>query len=334
MENLEKAKINLFKKGYLDIEVSNNINLIKEINFLKKEKNAIILSHYYQYKEIQDISDYLGDSLELAKQAKKTSANLIVFCGVYFMAEAAKILNPYKKVILPDLFAGCSLADSCSGESVKKLKKKYPNSIVVSYINCNADVKAETDIVVTSSNAEKIINSLPKKQDIIFLPDKNLGAYLNKKTGRKMILWNGFCIVHEAFSIERISKQIFDNPDAEFIAHPENQLSILELAQFIGSTSQLIKYVQKSNVKKIIVGTEEGVIHEMKKKAPNKILIPALPADASCNCSECFYMKRNTLKKIYLCLKYELPEILIEDKLRIKALKPIEKMLDLSINIK
>lgn len=334
MENLEKEKMNLFQKGYLDIDIPSDINLIKEINYLKKEKNAIILSHYYQYGEIQDISDYLGDSLQLANKAKETSANLIVFCGVYFMAEAAKILNPYKKVILPDLLAGCSLADSCTGESIKKLKKKHINAIVISYINCNADVKAETDIVVTSSNAEQIINSLPQTQDIIFVPDKNLGAFLNKKTRRNMILWDGFCIVHEAFSLERISKQIFNNPDAEFIAHPENQLSILELAQFIGSTSQLIKYVKQSSIKKFIIGTEEGVIHEMKKQAPNKILIPALPSNASCNCSECFYMKRNTLKKIYLCLKYELPEILIEDKLRIKALKPIERMLQLSKNIK
>lgn len=334
MKNLKEAKINLFKKGYLDLQIPNDINLIKEINYLKKEKNAIILSHYYQYGIIQDISDCLGDSLQLAREAKNTSAKLIIFCGVYFMAEAAKILNPSKKVVLPDLFAGCSLADSCTGENIKNFKKKYPNAIVISYINCNADVKAETDIIVTSSNAEAIINSLPKKQDIIFVPDKNLGAFLNKKTGRNMILWNGYCIVHEAFSIEKIAKQIFENPDAEFIAHPENQLSILELAKFVGSTSQLIDYVKKSNIKKFIIGTEEGVIHEMKKKAPYKTFIPALTLDEFCNCSECFYMKKNTLQKVYLCLKYELPEILIEEQLRIKALTPIEKMLELSKNIK
>lgn len=334
MKTLEKAKINLFKKGYLDLEIPHDINLIQEINYLKKQKNAIILSHYYQYKTIQNISDYLGDSLQLARQAKETAANLIIFCGVYFMAEAAKILSPTKKVLVPDLFSGCSLADSCTGKDIKNLRKKYPNSLVISYINCNADVKAETDIIVTSSNAEIIINSLPKNKNIIFVPDKNLGIYLNKKTGRNMILWNGVCIVHEAFSIEKIAKQIYDNPDAEFIAHPENQLAILELAKFVGSTSQLIKYVKNSNITKFIIGTEEGVIHEMKKQAPNKIFISALTLDESCSCSECFYMKRNTLEKIYLCLKYELPEILIDNKLRIKALKPIKKMLELSKHIK
>lgn len=334
MKTLEQAKIQLPQKGYLDIEIPKNINLIAEINRLRKEKNAIILAHYYQKGIIQDLSDHLGDSLQLARKAKEVDANLIVFCGVYFMAEAAKIVNPNKKVILPDTLAGCSLAESCSGKELRKLKKKHPKAIVISYINCDADVKAETDIIVTSSNAEAIINSLPKEQEIIFAPDKNLGAYLNKKTGRIMILWNGACMVHEAFSIERISKQLFENPDAELIAHPESEVSVLELAKFIGSTSQLLKYVQESKVQKFIIGTEEGIIHEMKKIAPHKLLIPALTSDESCNCSECFYMKRNTLEKIYLCLYYELPEIFIEEELRIKALKPIEKMFELSKNIK
>ncbi|MCB9203233.1 MAG: quinolinate synthase NadA [Flavobacteriales bacterium] len=331
---LEKAIKTLPIKGYLDIEVPKDINLIDEINKLKKEKNAVILAHYYQTGEIQDLSDYLGDSLQLARKAKETSADIIVFCGVHFMAEAAKILNPEKKVVLPDTLAGCSLADSCTGEGLRELKKKYPNAIVVSYINCDAGVKAETDIVVTSSNAETIINSIPKEQEIIFAPDKNLGAYLNKKTGRNMILWDGACMVHEAFSMERIAKQLADNPDAELIAHPESETPVLELAKFIGSTSQLLKYVQESPVQKFIIGTEEGIIHEMKKRAPSKELIPALTSDESCACSECFYMKRNTLEKIYLCLKYELPEIHVEENLRVQALKPIEKMLELSQSIK
>lgn len=334
MITLEQAKKLLPTKGYLDIKIPKNINLIEEINYLKKEKNAIILAHYYQSKKIQDLADYLGDSLQLARKAKETQSKLIVFCGVHFMAETAKILNPNKKVILPDTLAGCSLADSCTRNELINLQQKYPYAITISYINCDINIKAETDILVTSSNAEVIINSLPKNQQIIFTPDKNLGAYLNKKTKRNMILWNGTCIVHEAFSMEKIAKQLIDNPDAELIAHPESETPVLELAKFIGSTSQLLKYVERSKVQKFIIGTEEGIIHEMKKRAPKKILIPALTSNESCSCSECFYMKRNTLEKIYLCLNYELPEILVEEKLRIKALKPIEKMMQLSKNIK
>lgn len=334
MKTLEQAKISLPKKGYLDIKIPKNINLIKEINILKKKKNAIILAHYYQSSDIQDLSDYLGDSLQLARKAKETNADLIVFCGVHFMAEAAKIINPNKKVILPDTLAGCSLSDSCTRKDLIDLKEEHSDAIVISYINCDVGVKAETDIVVTSSNAEAIINSLPKEQKIIFAPDKNLGSYLNKKTGRNMILWNGSCMVHEAFSMERIAKQLAENIDAELIAHPESETPVLELAKFIGSTSQLLKYVQKSDVQKFIIGTEEGIIYEMKKRVPNKLLIPALTADESCNCSECFYMKRNTLEKIYLCLQYEIPEIIIEEELQIKALASIEKMLELSNNIK
>lgn len=334
MDRLEKAKKAIAIKGYLDMEVPKNLNLLDEIARLKKEKNAIILAHYYQVKEIQDIADFLGDSLQLARAAKETNADMIVFCGVHFMAEAAKIINPDKKVVLPDTLAGCSLADSCTGEGLRKLKAQYPGSVVASYINCDAGVKAESDYIVTSSNAEHIINSIPKEQQIIFAPDKNLGAYLNKKTGRNMILWDGACMVHEAFSLERIAKQLVENPKAKLIAHPESEAAILDIAHFIGSTSALLNFVQKDEAQEFIVATEEGIIHEMKKRAPHKKLIPALVEDESCACSECFYMKRNTLEKIYLCLEYELPEILIDETLRLKALKPIERMLALSKTIK
>lgn len=331
---LDKAKITLAIKGYLDVEIPKDLNLLDEIARLKKEKNAIILAHYYQTKEIQDIADFLGDSLQLARAAQKTKADIIVFCGVHFMAEAAKIINPEKKVVLPDTLAGCSLADSCTGEGLRKLKEKHPKSVVVSYINCDAGVKAKSDYIVTSSNAEHIINCIPKEQQIIFAPDKNLGAYLNKKTGRKMILWDGACMVHEAFSLERIAKQLVDHPNAKLIAHPESEAPILDIAHFIGSTSALLDFVQNNEAQEFIVATEEGILHEMLKKAPSKKFIPALVEDENCACSECFYMKRNTLEKIYLCLKYELPEILIEESLRFKALTPINRMLELSENIK
>ncbi|MFA9290316.1 MAG: quinolinate synthase NadA [Solirubrobacteraceae bacterium] len=331
---LDKAKKTIKLKGYLDLEIPKNIDLVEEISRIKKEKNAIILAHYYQTKEIQDIADYLGDSLQLARAAKETNADIIVFCGVHFMAEAAKIINPEKKVVLPDTLAGCSLADSCSGEGLRKLKEKHPNSVVVTYINCDAGVKAESDYIVTSSNAEHIISCIPKEQQIIFAPDKNLGAYLNKKMGRNMILWDGACIVHEAFSLEKIATQLANNPKAKLIAHPESEAAILDIAHFIGSTSALLNFVEKDTAQEFIVATEEGILHEMQKRAPNKKLIPALVEDESCSCSECFFMKRNTLEKIYLCLKYELPEILIDEELRIKALAPIERMLTLSKNIK
>lgn len=304
--------------------------LISEINKLRKEKNAIILAHYYQRGEIQDIADCLGDSLQLAQAAEKTDADMIVFCGVHFMAETAKILNPTKKVVLPDLLAGCSLADSCSGEDIRELKKKYPEAVVVSYINCDITVKAESDIIVTSSNAEHIVNSLPKEQQIIFAPDKNLGSYLNKITGREMILWNGSCFVHEAFSLEKVGQQLLAHPNAKLIAHPETNKPVLKMAEFIGSTSRLIDYVANSEDGEFIVATEEGVLHEMRKKAPGKKLIAAASDDSNCNCSECHFMKLSTLEKIYLCMKYELPEIILEESLRTKALKGINKMLELS----
>ena len=334
---LDIAKNNLPVKGFLDlkdIQIPQGQDLIDAILKLKKEKNAVILAHYYQPGEIQDIADYLGDSLQLARAAKDTDADMIAFCGVHFMAEAAKILNPTKKVVLPDTLAGCSLADGCSGEGLRKMREQHPGALVATYINCNAETKAESDIIVTSSNAETIINALPKDQPIIFAPDKNLGRYLIKKTGRDMILWDGSCIVHEAFSMERIAKQLAENPDAKLIAHPESETPVLELAHFIGSTSALLNYVEKDDCQKFIIATEEGILHEMKKRAPHKELIPALVFDESCNCSECFFMKRNTLEKLYLCMKYELPEITMDEELRLKALKPIEAMLELSKTIK
>jgi len=334
---LEKAKATLPVKGFLDtkeFQIPKGQDLIDAILQLKKEKNAVILAHYYQPAEIQDIADYLGDSLQLARAAKDTDADIIAFCGVHFMAEAAKILNPTKKVVLPDTLAGCSLADNCSGEGLRAMRAKHPGALVATYINCNAETKAESDIIVTSSNAETIIKALPEDKPIIFAPDKNLGRYLEKKTGREMILWNGSCVVHEAFSMERIAKQMADNPDAKLIAHPESETAVLDLAHFIGSTSALLDYVQKDESQKFIVATEEGILHEMKKRAPEKQLIPALVYDENCNCSECFFMKRNTLEKLYLCMKYELPEITMEEELRLKALKPIEAMLELSKSIK
>ncbi|TWP24055.1 quinolinate synthase NadA [Apibacter muscae] len=334
MPTLNNAIESLKEKGYLNLIVPENLDLVKEIQKLKKEKNAIILAHYYQSKEIQDLSDFLGDSLQLARAAEKTEADMIVFCGVHFMAETAKILNPTKKVVLPDLHAGCSLADNCSGDGLRKMKEKYPSAIVVSYINCDIGVKAESDIIVTSSNAESIIKSLPENQKIIFAPDRNLGRYINQVTGRNMILWDGACIIHEAFSAERIAKQMLENPGAKLIAHPEAQKNVLALADYIGSTARLLDYVVNNDSQKFIVATEEGILHEMHKRAPHKELIPALIQDESCNCSECFYMKMNTLEKLYLCMKYELPEILLDENMRIKALKSINKMLELSVQIK
>ena len=319
---LDTAISNMPVKGFLDLkefQIPQGEDLVKAILELKKEKNAVILAHYYQPAEIQDIADYLGDSLQLARAAKETDADMIAFCGVHFMAEAAKILNPTKKVVLPDTLAGCSLADGCSGEGLRKMREKYPDALIATYINCNA---------------ETIINALPEDRPIIFAPDKNLGRYLSKKTGRDMILWDGSCIVHEAFSMERIAKQLAENPDAKLIAHPESETPVLDLAHFIGSTSALLNYVEKDDAQKFIVATEEGILHEMKKRAPQKELLPALVFDESCNCSECFYMKRNTLEKLYLCMKYELPEILMDEELRLKALEPIEKMLELSTTIK
>lgn len=324
----------ILEQGHLDVIIPNGINLINEINHLRKKENAIILAHYYQRGEIQDIADFLGDSLQLARAAQNTNADMIVFCGVHFMAETAKILNPSKKVVLPDLLAGCTLADSCSGEGLREMKKKHPQAIVVSYINCDSTVKAESDIIVTSSNAQHIIESLPKNQEIIFAPDKNLGQYINQVIGRNMILWEGSCIVHEAFSLEKIGKQMLEHPKAKLIAHPEAQKPVLQIADFIGSTANLLDYVVKDDCREFIIATEEGIIHEMRKRAPNKILIPAKVDNETCNCSECHFMKQNTLEKLYMCMKYDLPEITIDEEIRLRALKPINKMLELSQKIK
>lgn len=331
---LDQAVKTLPIRGFLDVSIPEGIDLVAEINRMREEKNAIILAHFYQTGDIQDISDFLGDSLQLARAAQNTDADMIVFCGVHFMAEAAKILNPTKKVVLPDLLAGCSLADACSGEGLRAMREQYPGAVVVTYINCDAGTKAESDYIVTSSNAEHVISQIPENQPIIFAPDKNLGAYLSKKTGRDMILWDGACIVHEAFSFERIAQQLMENPDAKLIAHPESESPVLEMAEFIGSTSRLIDYVEQDESMKFIVATEEGILHEMRKRAPHKTLIPAFPDDETCSCSECFYMKRNTMEKLYLCLKYELPEIEIEESLRQQALIPIERMLKMSEKIK
>ncbi len=304
-------------------------DIFEEIERLKKEKNAIILAHYYQEGDIQDVADYIGDSLGLSQQAAKTEADMIVFAGVHFMAETAKILCPEKKVVLPDLEAGCSLADSCSPVEFKKFKEAHPDHLVISYINCSAEIKALTDIVCTSSNAVQIVNSLPPEQAIIFAPDKNLGKYINKLTGRDMLLWNGSCIVHEIFSSKKITQLQHEHPDAVLIAHPECEEVVLDMADFIGSTSALLNYVVKSDKKEFIVSTEPGILHEMSKRAPNKILIPA-PPDNSCACNNCPYMKLNTLEKLLSCMKNETPEITMEESLRKQAEKSILRMLDLS----
>lgn len=305
------------------------INYRDEILRLKEEKNAVILAHYYQEGEIQDIADFIGDSLELSRKAANTNADIIVFCGVHFMAEVAKILNPSKKVLLPDLEAGCSLADSCPADKFSEFKKNYPDHVAVMYINCTAETKAVSDIICTSSNAEKIFNSLPKDQKIIFGPDKNLGNYIAKKTGREMVIWDGACIVHEHFNEKLILEQLYSNPDAKLIAHPECPESILMYSKFIGSTSKLLEYVKNDDAKKYIVATEPGIIHQMQKACPDKIFIPAA-MDEKCSCNNCPYMKLNTMEKVYKCLLNESPEIIISEELRLNALKPIQRMLELS----
>jgi quinolinate synthase len=323
------AKEGLIKKGFLDLEIDPQIDLFAEIQKLKKEKNAILLAHYYQETDIQDVADYIGDSLGLAQKAKQADADIIVFAGVHFMAETAKILNPSKKVILPDLKAGCSLADSAPAPLFRAFKEKHPDHIVISYINCTADIKALSDIICTSGNAESIIESVPKNQPIIFAPDKNLGAYLNKKTGRDMLLWNGACMVHEIFSLEKIVKLKIRHPEAKVLAHPECEEAVLNVADFIGSTTQLLKYSQTDNTQQYIVATETGILHQMQLGAPRKSFIPA-PPNNNCACNDCPHMKLNTLEKIYLCMKYEMPEILMEEELRLRALKPMERMLEIS----
>jgi quinolinate synthase len=329
MQTLETAKSKLDKKGFLDMEIDPTLDLFEEINKLKKEKKMVLLAHYYQESEIQDIADYIGDSLGLAQEAAKTDAEIIVFAGVHFMAETAKMLNPNKKVILPDLKAGCSLAESCPAPVFAKFKEKHPDHVVVSYINCTADLKVLTDICCTSTNAKNIIDSIPEDKPIIFAPDKNLGAYLNKVTGRNMILWDGACMVHEIFSKEKIVKLKERHPNALLIAHPECEAHILEIADHIGSTTSLLKYTIKSPATEFIVATEAGIIHQMEKASPNKTFIPA-PPNSNCACNECPHMRLNTLEKLYLCMKYELPEIHLTQEQIEKGRVCIDRMLEIS----
>jgi len=328
-ETLDTAKSNIDEMGFLYIELDANLDLFAEIERLKKEKNAVLLAHYYQEPDIQDVADFIGDSLGLAQQAEKTKADMIVFAGVHFMAETAKILNPSKKVVIPDLKAGCSLSDSCPPHVFKKFKELHSDHVVVSYINCSAGIKALSDVICTSSNAKAVVESFPKNQPIIFAPDKNLGAYINKITGRKMLLWNGACMVHEIFSLEKITKLKLRHPNAKLIAHPECEDIILRIADYIGSTTGLLKYSQKDSSQEYIVATETGILHQMMKASPGKTFIPA-PPNNNCACNDCPHMKRNTLEKIYLCMKYEIPEILMDEELRRASKKPIDKMLEIS----
>ena len=319
------------KNGFLDIEVDDKIDILSEINQMRKEKNAVILAHYYQESEVQDIADFVGDSLDLSRRAADTKADIIVFAGVHFMAETAKILSPSKKVLLPDLLAGCSLADSCPPEEFAVFKKKYPNHTVISYVNTTAEIKALTDIVCTSTNAYQIVNSLPKEEKILFAPDRNLGNYIKSITGREdMVIWDGACHVHEEFSLERILDLKKEHPDAKIIAHPECEKPILIVADHIGSTSSLLNFSIKDTGEKFIVATESGILHQMQKASPLKTFIAAPPKDSTCACNDCKFMKLITLKKIYNTLKYELPEVTMDEELRIKAEKPIRRMLDIS----
>lgn len=328
MNTLEE--INL--KGFAEEEIDPSLDLFAEIEKLKKEKNAVILAHYYQEPDIQDIADYIGDSLGLSQQAAKTDADIIVFAGVHFMAETAKILSPNKKVLLPDIKAGCSLADSCPPHLFRKFKEQYPDHLVITYVNCTAELKALSDIVCTSSNAVGIVESLPKDQKIIFGPDKNLGAYVAKKTGRDLVLWNGACMVHEIFSREKITKLKERYPGAKLLAHPECEDIILQMADYIGSTTGILKYASKHDDKEFIVATEAGILHQMQKENPDKVFIPA-PPNNNCACNDCPHMKRNTLEKLYLCLKNELPEIYVPQHIIEKAVKPIERMLEISTEL-
>lgn len=319
-------------KGFIDIPVDPSLDLVQEIQRLKKEKNAVILAHYYQDAEIQDLADYIGDSLGLSQQAAKTDADVIVFAGVHFMAETAKILSPSKKVLLPDLKAGCSLSDSCPPHLFAKFKEQYPEHMVITYVNCTAELKALSDIVCTSSNAVQIVESLPVDQKIIFGPDRNLGDYVKKKTGRDLVLWNGACMVHEIFSREKIENLRAEYPGAKFIAHPECEEHILAEADYIGSTSGMLKYSIEDEANTYIVATESGILHQMQKASPHKIFIPAPPNNA-CACNDCPHMKLNTLEKLFNCLKYDQPEIILPEDVINRAQKPIERMLEISARL-
>ncbi|CAN5435005.1 quinolinate synthase NadA [soil metagenome] len=319
-------------QGFVNETIDPDLDLFEAIRNLKKQKNAVILAHYYQDGDIQDIADYIGDSLGLAQQAEKTEADMIVFAGVHFMAETAKLLNPSKKVVLPDLRAGCSLADSCPPADFKKFKDAHPDHVVISYINCTAAIKALSDIICTSSNAVQIVNSIPKETPIIFAPDKNLGAYVAKKTGRDLVLWDGTCMVHEIFSLQKITQLKIRHPEALVIAHPECEEVVLKQADFIGSTTALLKFSKENPARSFIVATESGILHQMQKSSPEKTFIPAPPTN-NCACNDCPHMKLNTLEKVYLCMKHELPEIIIPQELEKPALKSLKRMLEISASL-
>lgn len=327
--NLIKKEIKI-NNGYVDKLIPDGVNVVEEILRLKKEKNAIILAHFYQESEIQDIADFVGDSLALSEKAASNNADIIVFAGVHFMAETAKMLSPKKKVLLPDLNAGCSLADSCPADKFAEFIAAHPDHLVISYINTTAEVKALTDIIVTSSNAIEIVSSLPANQKIIFGPDRNLGNYIQAQTGRDMLIWDGACHVHQQFSLERILVLKKANPDAKIIAHPECQKTVLLVSDFVGSTTALLNFTKKDDAKSYIIATEPGVIHQMKLAHPEKTFLPAPPDDSTCACNDCMYMKMITLNKLYNTLKYEIPEITLSDELMQKAVKPINRMLDMS----
>lgn len=320
-------------KGFVDEPVDKSIDLKAAINELKKEKNAVILGHYYQKGEIQDIADYIGDSLALAQIAAKTDADILVMCGVHFMGETAKVLCPDKKVLVPDLNAGCSLADSCPADKFAEFVKAHPGYTVISYVNTTAAVKAVTDVVVTSTNAKQIVESFPKDEKIIFGPDRNLGNYINSITGREMLLWDGACHVHEQFSVEKIVELKAQYPDAVVLAHPECKSVVLKLADMVGSTAALLKYAVNSDKQRFIVATEAGILHEMQKKCPQKTFIPAPPNDSTCGCNECNFMRLNTLEKLYNCLKYEFPEVTVDPEVSREAVKPIKRMLEISAKL-
>jgi len=323
-------KMKMYEMGFIDKNVDKSVDLVEEINRMRKEKNAVILGHFYQEPEIQDIADFVGDSLALSQQAAETDADIILFAGVHFMAETAKILAPEKKVLIPDLQAGCSLAESCPADEFAAFKKQYPGYTVISYVNTTAEIKALTDIICTSSNALQIIKSLPKEEKIIFAPDRNLGNYIHSVTGREMVIWDGACHVHEEFSLERILELKREHPDAQIIAHPECEKPILIVADHIGSTTSLLNYSIREKGMKYIVATESGILHQMRKSSPQKTFIPAPPKDSTCACNDCKFMKLISLKKIYNTLKYELPEITLEQDLMNKARGSIVRMLGIS----
>ena len=327
-------KSDMIKKGFIDLDVDKSIDLVEEIRKLREQKNAVILAHFYQEGEIQDIADFVGDSLGLSQQAAATEADIILFAGVHFMAETAKILAPGKKVLIPDLQAGCSLADSCPPSEFAEFKKKHPDHTVISYVNTTAEIKALTDIVCTSTNALQIVESLPENEKIIFAPDRNLGNYINSQTGRDMVIWDGACHVHEEFSLERILELKKEHPDAQIIAHPECEKPILIVADHIGSTTALLNYTIRDKGEKFIVATESGILHQMKKASPDKVFIPAPPKDSTCACNDCKYMKLISLKKVYNTLKYELPEITLEQDLMDQARGSITRMLEISERLK